>query len=75
MILSLNATIISAAGVIYGIRKRVILEEKSLDDEEKLTKISEMKEVVYKNVFFVLYVTYLITCSGACLPSTLQEQK
>ena len=63
MILSINATAIGASGVFYGIRKRIILQNKSLEDEEKPAKISEMKEVVYKNVFFVLYVTYLSTFS------------
>ena len=63
VILSINATAIGASGVFYGIRKRIILQNKSLEDEEKPAKISEMKEVVYKNVFFVLYVTYLSTFS------------
>ena len=63
VILSINAIAIGASGVFYGVRKRIILQNKSLEDEEKPAKILEMKEVVYKNVFFVLYVTYLSTFS------------
>ena len=63
LILTMNVTIIGVSGLVYIIRKKIILRNRSLDDDEKSTKISQTKEVVYKNVFFFLYVTYLSTFS------------
>ncbi|PFX16453.1 Carboxypeptidase N subunit 2 [Stylophora pistillata] len=63
LILLLNAVAITASGLIYGIRKRIIFGNESLDDEEKAAKTSRMKEIVYKNLFFILYVTYLSSFS------------
>ena len=63
LLLAINFTVIGGAGVIYGVRKVTILRNKSMDVEEKSTKLSQTKELVYRNVFFFLYVTYLSTFS------------
>ena len=62
-ILTINVTVIGVSAAIYIVRKIIILRNPSLEDEEKLSKISQTKELVYKNVFFVLYVTYLSSWS------------
>ena len=62
-IMTINAALIVFAGVIYGVRKLIILRNEHLEEEEKLDKISQVKENVYRNLFFFLYVTYLSTCS------------
>ena len=61
--MAINAVVVGFSGVAYGIRKLLILGTKTMDDEMKSREISETKELVYKNVFFFLYVTYLSTCS------------
>ena len=63
LMLTMNFTVIAAFGVVYVFRKKIILKNQSLEDEEKSTKISQTKEVLYKNTFFFLYVTYLSTFS------------
>ena len=59
----LNATFIAFFGIVYGVRKLIILTNQGLNKEEKSTKVSQTKEFVYRNLFFFLYVTYLSTCS------------
>ena len=61
-IMAINAAVISFAGIAYGIRKITLSRNRYLEYDEKLKKISQGKELVYKNVFFILYVTYLSTC-------------
>ena len=63
MIMSLNFVVIGTSGVVYGVYKLIILRNQNLDDEEKSNRISQTKELVYKNLFFFMYVTYLSTCS------------
>ena len=58
-----NAAIIILFGVGYGVRKMTILRKQDLEDEEKAKNISQTKELLYKNLFFFLYVTFLNTCS------------
>ena len=62
-ILSINAAIITFGFTVYGIRKVLITKKSFESQEEKVKKISETKQMVYKGVFFVLYVTFLSTCS------------
>ena len=62
-VMALNASFIGFSVVAYGIHKIVILSRSGLEADEKSRKISEAKEVVYRNLFFLLYVTYLSTCS------------
>ncbi|XP_044182728.1 putative leucine-rich repeat-containing protein DDB_G0281931 [Acropora millepora] len=62
-ILSINAAVIIFGLAFYGIRKVLITRKTFETQEEKVNKISETKQIAYKAVFFVLYVTYLSTCS------------
>ena len=68
-ILTVNAAVIILSLSVYGIRKLYLLRS-SLDDRQKALKMSQTKELIYRNVFFILYVTYLSTCSktAAVLP-------
>ena len=61
-IMSVNA-VISFAGLAYGVRKLAISRNRCLEQEEKLNKVAQAKELVYRNMFFILYVTYLSTFS------------
>ena len=63
VILAINAAVVSFAGVAYGVRKLAISKHGNLEDETKSRKVSETKELVYRNMFFILYITYLSTCS------------
>ena len=62
-ILSINAAVIIFGFIFYGIRKVLIIRKTLENEEQKVKKISETKRMVYKAVFFLLYVTYLSTCS------------
>ena len=61
-ILAINFLVILVAFAVYGLKK-FILRRKLLSEEQKLKEISKTKELIYKNLFFFLYVTYLSTCS------------
>ena len=61
--MTVNISIVGFSVLAYGVRKMIILRNKSLEEEEKLRNISETKELVYRNLFFFLYVTYLSACS------------
>ena len=62
-IMAINAAAIVLSGIVYGVRKRLILKNRSLEEEEKLKRVSDTKVLVYRNLFFFLYVTYLGSCS------------
>ena len=70
-ILAMNATAIIVAILIYCLRK-LLLERSASSKEEKLRKSSQTKELILRNLFFFLYVTYLSTCSktASVLPPT-----
>ena len=74
-IMAINVAIIVFAGISYGASKVVISKKGNLDKEEKSKKISHVKESVYRNLFFFLYVTYLSTCSktATVLPLACRE--
>ncbi|KAL9978290.1 hypothetical protein ACROYT_G015789 [Oculina patagonica] len=74
-ILAMNGTAVFFALVAYWVRKFMILKNHQLDDESKLTQISKTKELVYRNLFFFLFVTYLSTCSKTAnvLPLACRE--
>ncbi|XP_078370526.1 uncharacterized protein LOC144654300 [Oculina patagonica] len=61
--LAINALVIGFSCVAYGVQKMIILRTESMGVEVKSREISQTKELVYKNLFFFLYVTYLSTCS------------
>ena len=64
-ILAVNAAIIVLGSIAHGVRKGIILRDRNLGETEKSGKILQAKELVYRNSFFLLYVTYLSTCSKA----------
>ena len=61
-ILALNAAAISVALVVYGIRKFLLIRN-NVRGAQRALKTSQAKELIYRNLFFFLYVTYLSTCS------------
>ena len=61
-ILAMNVAAIIISLTVYGIVKLAITR-KSLDGEQKALKTSKTKELIYRSLFFFLYVTYLSTCS------------
>ena len=69
-ILTLNALVIIPSICVYGIRKFYLRLRSTLDDQQKALKMSQTKEFIYRNAFFILYVTYLSTClkTAAVLP-------
>ena len=60
-ILALNATAIIVAAAVYGIKKLTLMRN-TLSGEVKVKEMSQTKEVIYRNLFFFLHVTYLSTC-------------
>ena len=62
-IMAINAGVIGFAAIAYKMRTLIISRNQHLEDEQKLRKVSQLKELVYRNVFFFLYVTYLSTCA------------
>ena len=74
-ITSINAAVICFSGIAYRVHKLFILRSRSLEDDEKSQRISQSKVLVYKNLFFFLYVTYLSTCSmtAVVLPAACRE--
>ena len=69
-ILTLNALVIILSICVYGIRKLYLRLHSTLDDQQKALKMSQTKELIYRNAFFILFVTYLSTClkTAAVLP-------
>lgn len=68
--MTINAVVIGISGISYRAQKQIVLRRQKLHSTGKVIKISQTKEVVYRNVFFFLYATYLSTCSktGNALP-------
>ena len=62
-ILAMNVVAVVMAVFIYGLRK-LTLTRNVLNGGERLKKTSEAKELIYRNLFFFLFVTYLNTCSS-----------
>ena len=61
-ILGMNTAAILVAVLAYKLRKLFLLRS-TLNKEEKERKVGQAKEVIYRNLFFFLFVTYLSTCS------------
>ena len=74
-LMAVNSVVIVFSGVSYGVYKAITLKLQSLEDEEKSRRLKQTKELVYRYLFFILYVTYLSTCSktAAVLPLACQE--
>ena len=75
VMMTINAIVIGIYGVAYGVRKVILLRNRSLLEEERSKKVSEAKELVFRNLFFFLYVTCLSTCSKTAnvLPLACRE--
>ena len=75
VMMAINAAFIGFTVVFYGVRKVMILRRRNLQDDAKSRKISQTKEVVFRNLFFLLYVTYLSTCvhTANVLPFACQK--
>ena len=73
--MAINAALISLSCVAYGVRKVTIFRNPLLEEKAKLSKLSEAKKAIYRNLFFFLYVTYLSTCSKTAnvIPLTCRE--
>ena len=73
--MSFNAGVIVIALVIYFARKLQIARNKQMLDDEKVKTLSRAKQLVYTNLFFMLFVTYLNTCSSVAqlLPLACRE--
>ena len=74
-IVAINATVIGVSIAIYEVRKIIILLNRNLQNDKKLRKISEIKELVFRNLFFFLYVTYLSACAQTARVFPLACQK
>ena len=61
--MALNAVVSAFFCLLFWLRKLMIWLDGSLADAEKAKKISHAKELIYRNLFFFLFVTYLSTCS------------
>ena len=61
-ILGMNIAAILVAALAYKLRKLFLLRS-TLNKEEKEKKVGQTKGVIYRNLFFFLFVTYLSTCS------------
>ena len=62
-IMIINTSVIALSGLGYAVHKMMILRNQSLQAGEMSRRVSTAKEMVYRNLFFFLYVTYLSTCS------------
>ena len=61
----MNMAIVCFSFIAYGVHKRIISGNRKLEEDEKSSKVSQSKELMYRNLFFFLYVTYLSTCYKA----------
>ncbi|KAL9973878.1 hypothetical protein ACROYT_G020384 [Oculina patagonica] len=61
--MAINGAVIGLCGVTYVVRKLLIFRSQGLTSEERSRKVSETKELIYKNLFFFLFVLYLSTCT------------
>ena len=62
VMLGVNTAAITLALVVYG-HMKLFLSQNKLSDGQKVLKTSQAKELIYRNLFFFLYITYLSTCS------------
>ncbi|XP_022792460.1 uncharacterized protein LOC111331582 isoform X1 [Stylophora pistillata] len=74
-ILAMNFGAIVLAVVAYWVRKFMILRNDQLEDDRKSEQVSQTKELIYRNLFFFLFITYLSTCSKTAnvLPPSCRE--
>ena len=61
--MGVNMGVIVISFVVYMLWKTHISRRRNLDQEGKVKVLSQAKEAVYRVAFFVLFATYLSTCS------------
>ena len=61
MSINVAATVVSV--IAYTVSKVIISRSQRMQGDEKSREISQTKEIVLRNLFFFLYVTYLGTCA------------
>ena len=73
--MTINVALVCFSFIAYGVRKLLISRNRSLEEDEKARRVSQSKELVYRNLFFFLYVTYLSTCykTASVLPPACRE--
>ena len=75
-ILAMNAAAVAVAGTSYGIKRLLMISKsRQLENDAEAKQISKAKELIYRNLFFFLFVTYLSTCSKTAnvLPLACRE--
>ena len=73
--MGVNMGVIVISFVVYMLWKIHISRRMNLDQEGKVKVLSQAKEVVYRITFFVLFVTYLSTCSRIARTLPLASHK
>lgn len=73
-IMAMNAAIIGFSIIAYGVRREIISRSQA-PQKDKSKSIAQTKEMVFRNLFFFLYVTYLSTCvkTANVLPLACQK--
>ena len=73
-ILALNAAAIGLSALVYVLIKLFLLVS-TWSEEQKQKKASRAKALIYRNLFFFLYATYLSTCAmtARVLPSNCRR--
>ena len=61
--MGVNIGVIVISFVVYMLWKTHISRRRNLDQEDKVKVLSQAKEAVYRVAFFMLFATYLSTCS------------
>ncbi|XP_078368402.1 uncharacterized protein LOC144652251 [Oculina patagonica] len=74
-VMTMNVAIVCISVIAYGVHKLLISRNRNLEQDEKSRRVSQSKELVYRNLFFFLYVTYLSTCykTASVLPPTCRK--
>ena len=60
--MAMNVAIVCFSFIAFRVHKLLITSNHNLEEDEKSKRISQSKELMYRNLFFFLYVTYLSTC-------------
>ncbi|KAL9976948.1 hypothetical protein ACROYT_G014295 [Oculina patagonica] len=74
-VIAMNVAIVCFSVIAYGVHKLLISINRDIEEDEKSRRVSQSKELVYRNLFFFLYVTHLSTCykTASVLPPTCKK--
>ena len=74
-IMAINGVVIFVSGIAYGVRRLFILRDTKLNSEEKIKRISQTKELVYRNLFFYLVrdIPQYLLQNSYCAATFLQK--